>query len=107
MQQRLARVLDEFVQLSPGREHLPRLGGDAIAVEALGKTYRDGTEAVRGVTFRVAAGECYGLLGPNGAGKSTTIGWGIRPKPGPRSLSTFRSNVLGSATVTDREKERR
>ena len=29
--------------------------------------------AVDGVSFTVAAGECYGLLGPNGAGKTTTI----------------------------------
>ena len=30
-------------------------------------------EVVRGVSFHVDAGECYGLLGPNGAGKTTTL----------------------------------
>jgi ABC-type multidrug transport system ATPase subunit len=48
--------------------------GDAIALDNLAKTYPDGTQAVRGLSLRVAAGECYGILGPNGAGKSTTIG---------------------------------
>ncbi|HEX4872761.1 MAG TPA: ABC transporter ATP-binding protein [Nevskiaceae bacterium] len=32
-----------------------------------------GVQAVRGVSFEVVEGRCFGLLGPNGAGKSTTI----------------------------------
>jgi ABC-2 type transport system ATP-binding protein len=30
-------------------------------------------EAVRGVSFAIPQGSCFGLLGPNGAGKTTTI----------------------------------
>lgn len=43
-----------------------------IEVSDLTKSYGP-IEALRGVTFKVAAGEIVGLLGPNGAGKSTTI----------------------------------
>jgi branched-chain amino acid transport system ATP-binding protein len=41
-----------------------------LAVERLGKSYR-GFEAVKDVSFAVAAGEMLALIGPNGAGKST------------------------------------
>jgi ABC-2 type transport system ATP-binding protein len=44
----------------------------AIEVRGLKKSF-DGVEAVRGVSFEVAAGEVFGFLGPNGAGKTTTI----------------------------------
>ena len=44
----------------------------AVAVRDLWKSY--GTlEAVRGISFAIGAGECFGLLGPNGAGKTTTV----------------------------------
>ncbi len=43
----------------------------AIEVRDLRKRYGD-VEAVRGVSFEVAAGEVFCLLGPNGAGKTTT-----------------------------------
>ena len=46
----------------------------AVQVRSLTKTFPGGIEAVKGISFDVAAGEVFGLLGPNGAGKSTTIG---------------------------------
>jgi len=44
----------------------------AIGVTGLRKRY-GGLEAVKGVDFEVAEGECFALLGPNGAGKTTTV----------------------------------
>ncbi len=43
-----------------------------IEVKNITKSYGD-IHAVKGISFSIKAGECYGLLGPNGAGKSTTI----------------------------------
>lgn len=46
---------------------------DLLAVSALRKTYADGFQAVKGVSFSVQKGEVFGILGPNGAGKTTTL----------------------------------
>jgi ABC-2 type transport system ATP-binding protein len=43
-----------------------------VSVHTLSKRYGS-VEALRKVSFDVAAGEIFGLLGPNGAGKTTTI----------------------------------
>lgn len=46
---------------------------NAIAVKNLRKQYKEGPEALKGITLDIAEGEFFGLLGPNGAGKSTLI----------------------------------
>lgn len=43
-----------------------------INVSNLRKTF-DTIDALKGISFNIPQGECYGLLGPNGAGKTTTI----------------------------------
>jgi lipooligosaccharide transport system ATP-binding protein len=43
-----------------------------LRVDGLRKRYGD-QEVVRGLTFAIRRGECFGLLGPNGAGKTTTL----------------------------------
>ena len=88
----------------------------AIRVAGLRKRYGD-LEAVAGVSFEVAAGECFALLGPNGAGKTTTVeileGYrersggevevlGFDPQHGERDFRERIGIVLQSAGV-DRE----
>lgn len=46
----------------------------ALQVRDLKKSYANGLEALKGISFDVQAGDFMALLGPNGAGKSTTIG---------------------------------
>jgi len=60
-----------------------------LECDDLRKTFSDGFEAVRGITFDIEEGEAFGLLGPNGAGKTTTM----------RMLGTLLTPSGGRATV--------
>lgn len=48
--------------------------GDSIISAANLKKHYNTNYAVKGISFEIKRGECFGLLGPNGAGKTTTIG---------------------------------
>ncbi len=45
----------------------------AIDMHDVWKTYRNGTQALKGLNLQVEGGEIFSLLGPNGAGKTTTV----------------------------------
>jgi len=70
--------------------------GLAISVKGLSKTYRNGVQALAGVSFNVRRGEIFGLLGPNGAGKSTTV----------RILATLTQPDSGQAVIAGHDVSR-
>ena len=62
-----------------------------ITITNLKKTF-DTIEALKGISFNIPQGECYGLLGPNGAGKTTTISimsTVIEPNEGEVSIAGY------------------
>jgi len=61
----------------------------AVRVQDLVKTYRDGTEANRGISLEVRRGEVLAIVGPNGAGKTTFL----------RQLTTELRPTAGSVSV--------
>lgn len=48
--------------------------GFALEIDNLTKIYKNGAEALKGISLKVETGDFFALLGANGAGKSTTIG---------------------------------
>jgi ABC-2 type transport system ATP-binding protein len=70
------------------------MGGTAIQVTDLHKRYGE-VEAVRGISFELAEGECLAMVGPNGAGKTTTV----------EILEGFRSRSGGEVRVLGMDPE--
>src|SRR5262249_32023926 len=79
--------------MCPRADYVPM--NEAIVVEGLRKRYGD-RDAVRDVSFTVAAGEVFCLLGPNGAGKTTTTevleGYGLGDAGNVRVLGNEPAN---------------
>jgi ABC-2 type transport system ATP-binding protein len=46
----------------------------ALSVQGLTKTYKNGVQALKGIDLDVEEGDFFAMLGPNGAGKTTLIG---------------------------------
>nr|XP_029725334.1 ATP-binding cassette sub-family A member 2 [Aedes albopictus] len=62
-----SKMVNEMVSKDP-----PEFASHTIAVHGLRKRYLN-LPAVKGVSFAVKRGECFGLLGMNGAGKTSTF----------------------------------
>src|SRR4051794_13019431 len=69
----------------------------ALEINELRKRYPTGTDALKGVSLTIEAGEFFGLLGPNGAGKSTLIHCttGLA-QPTGGSIEIFGHDAIGS-----------
>ncbi len=70
----------------------------AIEIDQLEKTYKNGFQALKGISLKVEEGDFFALLGPNGAGKSTlinTLSGLVLPTKGS-------VKVLGKDIVSDR-----
>jgi len=63
------RLALQYVALQPSAA----VAVTALLIDNLHKTYRNGFEALKGISLSVEAGDFFALLGPNGAGKSTAI----------------------------------
>ena len=64
----------------------------AIETENIVKQYKNGVQALSGLSLSVKAGEIFSLLGENGAGKSTLI----------RILTTYIRPTSGKVTMIGR-----
>ena len=69
---------------------------NALEIQKLEKTYKNGHVALKGIDLQVKEGDFFALLGPNGAGKSTTIG----------IISSLVTKSAGSVSIFDYDLDR-
>ncbi len=69
---------------------------NALEIQQLEKTYKNGHVALKGIDLQVKEGDFFALLGPNGAGKSTTIG----------IISSLVTKSAGSVSIFDYDLDR-
>jgi ABC-2 type transport system ATP-binding protein len=72
----------------------------ALEVNELRKTYKNGVEALKGISLKVEEGDFFALLGPNGAGKSTLIGI----ISSLVNTSSGETHIFGASVQRDRSK---
>ncbi len=71
----------------------------AVRVSQLFKSYKNGTEATRGIDCSVRPGEAVAILGPNGAGKTTFLRQlTTELKPSSGSVEIFGIDAIKDAT---------
>jgi len=90
----------EVNQLTRAFQSKRKAAGLAASARALFQPEYNTVEAVRGISFRMEAGELLGFIGPNGAGKSTTI----KMLTGILHPSSGGARVLGFTPWKEREK---
>jgi ABC-2 type transport system ATP-binding protein len=78
------------------KDPLPKTGEVAIVVDEVWKRYGD-ADVVKGISFSVPKGCCFGILGPNGAGKTSLLGMieGITP------ITAGKIEVMGMDVATE------
>jgi len=91
---------DELVIAEKERVNQVNEADQFVYVNSIHKIYKNGTHAVRGISFAASTGQVFGLLGVNGAGKTTTFKMlcgQVAPTAGKVSIQGFDMSTEASS----------